>query len=69
MDGSPMMFELTHEFEGQTFKTHCGVREFSAPEGKCYVPYWVSGANHSVHTNRVLNPCYVALSDHEKFAN
>ena len=42
MDGSPMMFELTHEFEGQIFKTHCGVREFSAPEGKCYVPYWVS---------------------------
>ena len=22
-------------------RTHCGVLEFSAPEGSCYIPHWM----------------------------
>ena len=35
----PMLFRL--ENEHTTRHTHCGVLEFSAPEGSCYLPYWV----------------------------
>merc|ERR1719506_177988 len=34
----PMLFKLSSSF-GQY--THCGVLEFSAPEGSCYVPFWI----------------------------
>lgn len=53
MDGSPMMFELTHDFDGQEFKTHCGVREFSAPEGKCFVPFWIMN-NLQIEPGRII---------------
>lgn len=35
----PMLFKLTNEAQGRT--THCGVLEFVADEGKCYMPYWM----------------------------
>jgi len=35
----PMLFRL--ENEHTTRHTHCGVLEFSAPEGSCYLPYWM----------------------------
>jgi ubiquitin fusion degradation protein 1 len=35
----PMLFELTNETMGK--KTHCGVLEFSAEEGRCYIPFWM----------------------------
>ena len=35
----PMMFMLSNPQMGK--KTHCGVLEFSAEEGLCYLPYWV----------------------------
>lgn len=35
----PMLFQLENESMGR--KTHCGVLEFSAQEGSCYMPYWV----------------------------
>lgn len=35
----PMLFELTNETTER--KTHCGVLEFTAEEGKCYIPYWM----------------------------
>ena len=34
-----MLFKLTNMKTGQA--THCGVLEFSAPEGICYIPYWM----------------------------
>jgi ubiquitin fusion degradation protein 1 len=35
----PMMFEISNpQFQR---KTHCGVLEFSAEEGICYVPDWI----------------------------
>lgn len=46
----PMLFELingniTNE-EGQPKKTHSGVLEFVAEEGRCYLPFWVSPHDH-----------------------
>lgn len=35
----PMKFELINEALGK--KTHCGVLEFSAEEGRCYMPFWM----------------------------
>ena len=34
----PMLFQLTNKQNGNV--THCGVLEFSAPEGNAFVPYW-----------------------------
>ena len=33
----PMLFELKN---GEK-RTHCGVLEFTAPEGHCYLPFWM----------------------------
>lgn len=33
----PMLFEL----RSAKGRTHCGVMEFSAPEGNCYLPFWM----------------------------
>jgi len=35
----PMLFELTNEPLAK--KTHCGVLEFTAEEGRCYMPFWM----------------------------
>ena len=35
----PMLFELRNPHTGKT--THCGVLEFSAEEGRCYIPFWM----------------------------
>eukprot|EP00904_Undaria_pinnatifida_P002860 jgi/Undpi1/12575/HiC_scaffold_6.g02244.m1 len=35
----PMLFELSNPSVGN--RTHCGVLEFSAPEGSCYIPHWM----------------------------
>ena len=35
----PMLFELRNDAIGK--KTHCGVMEFSAEEGRCYMPFWM----------------------------
>lgn len=35
----PMLFKLTNSEKGRV--THCGVLEFVADEGKCYMPYWM----------------------------
>lgn len=35
----PMLFSLSNPAKGMT--THCGVLEFSAEEGRCYVPFWM----------------------------
>ena len=39
----PMLFRLTNRSaSGGKKVTHCGVMEFSAAEGVCYMPHWVS---------------------------
>lgn len=35
----PMLFKLTNPQKERV--THCGVLEFVADEGKCYMPYWM----------------------------
>ncbi|KAF2720581.1 UFD1-domain-containing protein [Polychaeton citri CBS 116435] len=35
----PMMFELTNGAKSRS--THAGVLEFTAEEGRCYLPYWL----------------------------
>mmetsp|Transcript_54699 Transcript_54699/g.151447 ORF Transcript_54699/g.151447 Transcript_54699/m.151447 type:complete len:399 (-) Transcript_54699:37-1233(-) len=35
----PMLFQLTSATENR--KTHCGVLEFTAEEGTCYIPFWM----------------------------
>jgi ubiquitin fusion degradation protein 1 len=35
----PMLFEVTSCDSGK--RTHCGVLEFSAEEGYCYMPHWM----------------------------
>lgn len=35
----PMLFRLENPARGTV--THVGVSEFTAPEGRCYVPHWV----------------------------
>lgn len=35
----PMLFEVTNPASGRV--THCGILEFSAEEGYCYMPYWM----------------------------
>jgi ubiquitin fusion degradation protein 1 len=35
----PMLFQLNNRSMNRT--THCGVYEFSAPEGCCYLPFWM----------------------------
>ena len=35
-------YPMTFEISGPSGKTsHCGVYEFTADEGCCYMPYWV----------------------------
>ena len=35
----PMMFRISNKTTGM--HTHCGVLEFIADEGYCYIPYWM----------------------------
>ncbi|CAK4602319.1 unnamed protein product [Aphanomyces euteiches] len=35
----PMLFKIKNEAVERI--SHCGVLEFSAPEGSCYMPYWM----------------------------
>ena len=36
-----MLFNVANRQTGRS--THCGVLEFIADEGHCYLPYWVRG--------------------------
>eukprot|EP01035_Chromulina_nebulosa_P017609 gene17609-23183_t len=35
----PLLFELSNSRTGKS--SHCGVLEFSAEEGRCYMPFWM----------------------------
>lgn len=55
----PMLFELTNPRMGK--RTHCGVLEFSAEEGRCYVPYWMMANNLLAEEGGILNVVNVSL--------
>ncbi|CAI5721592.1 unnamed protein product [Peronospora effusa] len=54
----PMLFKVTNE--GVERSSHCGVLEFSAPEGSCYMPYWMM-QNLFVTEGGILNIQNVSL--------
>ncbi|KAG6970910.1 hypothetical protein JG688_00004653 [Phytophthora aleatoria] len=54
----PMLFKVTNE--GVERSSHCGVLEFSAPEGSCYMPYWMM-QNLFVKEGGILNIQNVSL--------
>ncbi|TDH69502.1 hypothetical protein CCR75_002256 [Bremia lactucae] len=54
----PMLFKVTNE--GVERFSHCGVLEFSAPEGSCYMPYWMM-QNLFVKEGGILNIRNVSL--------
>lgn len=37
----PMLFQITNTNDACNRQTHCGVMEFSADEGHCYLPHWM----------------------------
>jgi ubiquitin fusion degradation protein 1 len=66
----PMLFELTNQSTGQV--THCGVLEFTAEEGNCYIPYWMmqllflqEGDFIQVRNVKLPRATYVKLQPHE----
>ncbi|KAI9911819.1 hypothetical protein PsorP6_009650 [Peronosclerospora sorghi] len=54
----PMLFKVTNE--GVERSSHCGVLEFSASEGSCYMPYWMM-QNLFVKEGGILNIQNVSL--------
>ncbi|CAH0474853.1 unnamed protein product [Peronospora belbahrii] len=54
----PMLFKVMNE--GVERSSHCGVLEFSAPEGSCYMPYWMM-QNLFVKEGGILNIQNVSL--------
>eukprot|EP00735_Rhodelphis_limneticus_P013690 TRINITY_DN7644_c0_g1::TRINITY_DN7644_c0_g1_i1::g.18645::m.18645 TRINITY_DN7644_c0_g1::TRINITY_DN7644_c0_g1_i1::g.18645 ORF type:complete len:349 (+),score=72.38,sp/Q9VTF9/UFD1_DROME/47.15/2e-75,UFD1/PF03152.9/6.2e-79,CDC48_2/PF02933.12/7e+03,CDC48_2/PF02933.12/0.13,Med3/PF11593.3/3.7 TRINITY_DN7644_c0_g1_i1:96-1142(+) len=47
----PMLFKLTNP--QQKRDTHCGVLEFVAEEGTCYIPYWMM-QNLVIHEGEII---------------
>ena len=54
----PMLFRLTSSTDDRT--THCGVLEFSAEEGTCYIPFWMM-QNLLIEEGGVLTVTNVSL--------
>ncbi|DAZ94840.1 TPA: hypothetical protein N0F65_012529 [Lagenidium giganteum] len=54
----PMLFKVINE--GANRHSHCGVLEFSAPEGTCYMPYWMM-QNLFINEGGILNIQNVSL--------
>ncbi len=56
-----MLFELKNGTSGK--RTHCGVLEFTAPEGHCYLPFWMM---QNLMLEEVLGP--LALRAQQRLA-
>ncbi len=54
----PMLFCITNEAVGK--RTHCGVLEFTAEEGWCYLPY---GVMENLLVKKSLNLSCFAIND------
>jgi ubiquitin fusion degradation protein 1 len=54
----PMLFELSNPRMGK--RTHCGVMEFVAEEGRCYIPFWMM-QNLVLQEGDVVNVLNVSL--------
>lgn len=56
----PMVFRLTNPSRTDAKVTHCGVMEFSAAEGVCYMPHWMM-ENLCLQERSVINVTNVSL--------
>ncbi|RNA06093.1 ubiquitin fusion degradation 1 -like protein [Brachionus plicatilis] len=54
----PMLFKLTNEKLKR--ETHCGVLEFIAEEGRCYLPYWMM-KNLMIREGEIITVEYTKL--------
>lgn len=54
----PMLFKLTNKSKNR--ETHCGVLEFVAEEGRCYLPYWMM-KNLILKEGEIIEVKYVNL--------
>ena len=54
----PMLFKLVNKGKNRT--THCGVLEFIAEEGRCYLPFWMM-RNLLVNEGELIQVEYVSL--------
>jgi ubiquitin fusion degradation protein 1 len=54
----PMLFEISNPAAGR--KTNCGVQEFIAEEGTCYLPYWMM-SNLCMSEGDLVRVCNVSL--------
>nr|CCA18159.1 ubiquitin fusion degradation protein putative [Albugo laibachii Nc14] len=54
----PMLFKVTNE--GVNRYSHCGVLEFSATEGSCYMPYWMM-QNLFINEGDIINVQNISL--------
>ena len=55
----PMLFKIVNKSKNRT--THCGVLEFIAEEGRCYLPFWMM-RNLIVTEGEIIQVEYVKLS-------
>lgn len=54
----PMLFELRNDRQGK--KTHCGVTEFTAEEGKCHLPFFMM-QNLMIEEGSIINVKNISL--------
>lgn len=54
----PMLFKLSNKSKNR--ETHCGVLEFVAEEGRCYLPYWMM-KNLLLKEGEIIEVKYVNL--------
>ena len=58
----PMMFEIAHNSDISTKRSHCSVLEFTAPEGTVYIPSWMmSNLGLDPYGNSVVELTNVSL--------
>ena len=55
----PMLFRISNDSLGRS--THCGVLEFTAEEGRCYMPFWMM-QNLCIEENSLVSVKNVSLS-------
>lgn len=55
----PMLFRISNDALGRN--THCGVLEFTAEEGRCYMPFWMM-QNLCIEENSLVSVKNVSLS-------
>lgn len=64
----PMMFSVRSSADSRQ-TTHCGVLEFSSPEGVVYLPPWVLAGAHGLSSEQMLKSLRLGSGDLVVMAN